>query len=488
MNLYSNDATYNISLMNLLKVFYPLEDINITDYEQSTFRVTVGDHEAKVAYFSEGREDHRAFDPSIHGDLKGLDEEAYNKALKTHLRGMLFDLCTELTGVKAHWGILTGIRPTKLALKLYRAKGNYSEAKEELMSLYRVSEDKADLLIDVIKTEEPYLRVDPARHSVYIGIPFCPSKCSYCTFTSFQADCWPEAFKQYVDVLIRELEAGKHWLENCYSIYLGGGTPTSLTEGDFAKLLKTIRALIGHRQIEFTVEAGRPDSITREKLLTMKKYGVNRISINPQTMQNGTLERIGRKHDAKAIVDCYNEAREVGFGHINMDLILGLPGEDEKDVGATLAQVIDLHPQSITVHTLAFKRGSKLSESRVEYAQGAAIDRALRLVQETMTREGYHPYYLYRQKNMVGNYENVGYCQPGYESVYNIIIMEECTSIIAFGAGAISKRVDDNGIKRLDQPKDVQTYINNLIKIIEKKEKFFNFPTQKAPKLDLKKR
>ncbi len=194
--------------------------------------------------------------------------------------------------------------------------------------------------------------------------------------------------------------------------------------------------------------------------------------------QNATLKKIGRKHDAETVVECFNEARALGFEHINMDLILGLPGEDIEDVRDTLKKVVALNPQSITVHTLAYKRGSKLSGQRSEEDQGNGIGQALMLVQHRMAEEGYRPYYLYRQKNMIGNYENVGYCRPSYESVYNIMIMEEVTSIIAFGAGAISKKVDGGIIKRLEQPKDVKTYLDKIEKILEKKKNFFNFPTQ----------
>lgn len=477
MNIYSNNDRYNSSVLSFLKVFYPLETMQMAEYEQSTFRITFGDQEVKVAYFNEGDIFHKVIYPQAEETLRALKEGAYVKELKTLIKGILYDLCTEITGKKVHWGILTGIRPTKLALKLYKTSGDYNQTKNQLMSRYRVSEEKASLMIEVIKTEAPYLKVDPSQYSVYIGVPFCPSKCSYCTFTSFQADKWPEAYNHYTEALIMELEAGKKWLKQCHSIYLGGGTPTSLSESDFEHLIKTIRHFIGQRPIEFTVEAGRPDSITTNKLLTMKKYGVNRISINPQTMKNCTLEKIGRKHDAQGIVDCYNEAERLGFDHINMDLILGLPGENVADVRDTLDQVLALKPRSITVHTLAFKRGSKLSMERSEDNQEDIMDEALQVVEQTMFKEGYGPYYLYRQKNMIGNYENVGYCQPGYESIYNMMIMEEVTSIIAFGAGSISKRVSGHEIKRLEQPKDVQTYLEKLIKIIEKKEEFFNIPT-----------
>lgn len=476
MKIYFNEPSYENEITALFKAFYPFECFEKGELGQSDFVCTVSDTVVLVAHFVDGeRVAERSLTRSQIHELSLLAGKAYTIQCKTLLRGLVYDLIAELTGKKLPWGILTGIRPTKLAFKLYKETGSYDETAVKLMQGYRISSDKASLLIKVIINEAPYMAAEEGEHSIYIGIPFCPTKCSYCTFPSYQADRWQNEFSNYTDALLKELEAGSKYFKDCTSVYIGGGTPTALTESDFGRLLDAVRAYLGNREVEFTVEAGRPDSISENKLASMKTNGVNRLSINPQTMQDDTLERIGRKHDAKAIPDCFSKAREMGFAHINMDLILGLPGEDSGDVEDTLNKVMALSPESITVHTLAFKRGSMLTEDRTELLLAADKDihESLAIVQRMMAESGYRPYYLYRQKQMVGQYENVGYCKPGHESIYNIRIMEEVEDIVAFGAGAISKRVRGRKISRLDQPKDIRTYLSKLDEITDRKREFF---------------
>ncbi len=478
MNIYLNNPIYEIEMLTLLNAFYPFEENRIGEVEQSDYVISILENECQLAHFHNNEiliKNVVDMPTELITGLKVSDKEAV-KGLKRFLKRIFYDLLSEVTGIVLPWGTLTGIRPTKLAFKLYKKfDGDISQVTKALTTSYRVSEVKAQLLVQVMKTEQPYLGTEPNEHSIYIGVPFCPTKCSYCTFTSYQSDKWKDAYEVYADALCEELTAGGEYFHNCSSVYVGGGTPTSLTEEDFDKVLATVRELSGDRIVEFTVEAGRPDSISTKKLESMKRYGVTRISINPQTMQDETLSRIGRMHKAKDITDIFFESRSMGFDHINMDLIIGLPGESTEDIANTLKQVIKLSPESITVHTLAYKRGSRLSESSKVHLEAGdgLIKESLLMVQQEMLMAGYHPYYLYRQKQMVGQYENVGYCKPGHESVYNIRIMEEVENNIGFGAGAISKKVTGDKIKRLDQPKDVRTYLSKVDQIIEKKRLFF---------------
>ncbi len=343
---------------------------------------------------------------------------------------------------------MLGIRPTKLAFKLLESTGDVSMVEKVLIEDYYVAKEKVNLLLEVIKVEDKYVHVNHNLHSVYIGIPFCPTRCSYCSFTSYPKEKHEDLYNKYTDRLIYEMTSCKKAFVNIRSVYIGGGgTPTSLGEKDFRKLLKVLRDLMGGPvDVEFTVEAGRPDSITYDKLLAMKDYGVNRISINPpQTAHNKTLAAIGREHSYEDVVEAYKMARRLGFKHINMDLILGgLPGETPPlDTNETIKKVINLGPESITVHTMALKRGSKLSDDKKTYLSEMNSNITSMLeggAQSQLNHNGYHAYYLYRQKNMVGNFENVGYCVDGKESIYNIHTMEEKESIVAFGAGSISKK------------------------------------------------
>ena len=483
MNIYVSDPIHSKGLITLLKAFYPFESFELADYEQSTFVFVIKTDQISVAYFNEKKLTlNKSLSKIELTAIGALEGKAKNHLINVKLRAYTYDLLSDLTGICLPWGILVGIRPTKLGLMYYKRLGDYKRVEAKLCETYRVSPEKAALLTEVLRREEPFLSHNPEDHSVYIGVPFCPSKCSYCTFPSYRADKWPEAYASYTEALIQEMEAGKEWFRTCTSVYIGGGTPTSLLEADFDQLIEKVRALIGERDIEWTVEAGRPDSITQLKLESMLKYGVTRISINPQTMQNHTLEIIGRHHDSESIVDCFQMARDMGFEHINMDLILGLPGEGIEDVKSTFDQILDLGPESITVHTLAFKRGSQLSEEMEKYLIKGIDDlqTSIDFVQKTMSEHLYSPYYLYRQKQMVGQLENVGYCKMGCEGAYNIRSMEEVESIVAFGAGGISKRVNGHKIKRLEQPKDVKTYLEKLTTIIRNKEEFFDVIIEKG--------
>lgn len=472
-----NDKLYEVETIAYLKVFYPLEEIVVGVDEQPLFKIDVSVSTIKVAYFDGNKKPcQRVLSEEKAEIFLGLEGKAKTSKGKLYLKQMIYELCSDLTGNIPPWGVLIGIRPTKLAFKLLRELKDTSLVEGQLMDTYKVSKQKTQLLMTVVGNEMPYLNYEAPLHSIYIGIPFCPSRCTYCSFTSYSKDRFKEAFESYTALLIKELQSFKAQFKNVRSIYIGGGTPTSLEEHDFDTLLKEVRGLLGNQDIEFTVEAGRVDSITVTKLESMKRYGVNRISINPQTCHDKTLARIGRSHTFAEVEDAYRTARSMGFDHINMDVILGLPEETIEDVKKTLKVITTMKPESITVHTLALKRGTILTQERKKYLDEMSqeISGMLAATSEILSENSYHGYYLYRQKNMVGNFENVGYCLDGRESIYNIHTMEEVESIYAFGAGAISKRVRGKKIKRMDQPKDVNVYREHLDDLIDKKHVFFD--------------
>ena len=341
---------------------------------------------------------------------------------------------------------------------------------------YLVMPHKAALALKVAKAERKILDNRPEEISLYIGIPFCPTRCLYCSFTAYPLHQYKNRVDEYLDAMFRELD----WLA-AYSrsfvmknIYIGGGTPTSLNEAQLERLLQKVEELFHpDESMEYTVEAGRPDTITREKLRLLKEYGVNRISINPQTMNDKTLRAVGRKHTVEDIRRVFREAREEGHQNINMDLILGLPGEDAADVRNTMEEIMKLAPDNVTMHTLAVKRASRLREELAQHdmTTAEALEEMLDISAEYAERMGMEPYYMYRQKNMVGNFENVGYCHPGKEGIYNVQIMEEKQTILAAGAGASTKTVDPetDRIERVFNVKSIEDYIGRIEEMIERK-------------------
>ncbi|MGL5675929.1 MAG: coproporphyrinogen dehydrogenase HemZ [Cellulosilyticaceae bacterium] len=403
------------------------------------------------------------------------------KEIKLILKKLLYTVLHQHIGKAMPWGILTGIRPTKIVHD-YRHQGMTEAAICELLrDTYKIAPDKIKLMCDVATEEEKILEANaPDEVSIYVGIPFCPTRCVYCSFTAYSIEAKKHQVEDYLDALCKEIsfiaEAKKD--VPIRSLYIGGGTPTSLNESQLERLLSHIEASFDLSKIsEYTIEAGRPDTITREKLEIMKRMNVGRISINPQTMNQKTLDTIGRRHSVESIIEVFKMARELGHTNINMDMILGLPGETVEDVAHTLRELQKLNPENITVHTMAIKKASKLKESQAEYqlAEVEKIEQMLELCKDATEEMGLKPYYMYRQKNMLGNFENVGYAKPGYECVYNIEIMEEKESIIAAGAGAITKMVYQNGerIDRVPNVKSLDDYIGRIDEMIERKRQGF---------------
>jgi oxygen-independent coproporphyrinogen-3 oxidase len=389
----------------------------------------------------------------------------------------LYDFFSRETGKTLEWGILTGVRPVKLLAEMLQTS-SMEAATAVLRNEYRVSEDKVALLLEVYRTQ---LTVNfdcaPPATGIYVGIPFCPSRCLYCSFpsnviSSGRAERYLKALYQEIDA-VADLLKSRSWYGE--SIYIGGGTPTSLDTPAFRDLVQRVSGRFGSEQTrEFTVECGRPDTIDRDKLKAIAECGAKRISINPQTMSDVTLERIGRSHSAQQIREAFALAKDCGIPLINADLIAGLPGEEPEDFSRTLEQVLLLKPENITVHTLAVKRASRLIEEDQDYAyrQGSVTGEMLKTARAALRSAGYRPYYLYRQKHMAGNLENVGYALPGTESLYNIRIMAEDQSIIAMGAGAISKICypEENRLERIANVTNYEIYIDRIDEMISRKE------------------
>ena len=405
------------------------------------------------------------------------ETEKPEKNQKNSMKRYLFQKLSELTGKNPDWGILTGVRPVKLAGELLLREGSFDKVREILGKDYFLSEDKIQLLLDIVACQKRIIDVSPKEAvGLYIGIPFCPTRCVYCSFPSNQGK--QENIEAYLNSLHKEISftaenmKRKGWYPE--TVYIGGGTPTTLSPEQLDRLLSHVTSAFDlSRTREFTVEAGRPDTITADKLAVIKKHNVDRISINPQSMNEQTLELIGRAHRPEDIREAFRLAREVGIPEINTDVIAGLPEETEADFVNTLEQILDLAPENITVHTLALKRASKLKEidSEFNYKQGERVRAMLGRAKEMLDRCGYHPYYLYRQKQMTGNFENVGYAKGNTEGIYNIRIMEEAQTIIALGAGGISKvwYPEENRLERIPNVTNYEIYIERLDEMLQRK-------------------
>jgi oxygen-independent coproporphyrinogen-3 oxidase len=475
IHVYTNRENYQYDLHALLKSFYPEHDVRV--------------------YAAEAQEEHQDDEKQVIIQLFNdsmnviLDIDVRKEYVHTYKNdtdvikkecklSIYQDLC-DYTGKTLPWGNLTGIRPTKLAMGMLAEGKEDAEIVAWLKAAHAVSDEKAQLSLDIARREKAILdRLHyEDGYSLYIGIPFCPTTCLYCSFTSYPIAVWRKRVDEYLQALFQEIDFVAETYKNKIldTVYIGGGTPTTLEAAGLDRLLQYVRDKFDFRQVtEFTVEAGRADSITREKLDVLKKHSVTRISVNPQTMKDETLKYIGRQHTVAQVKDAFWLAREAGFDNINMDIILGLPGELESDVQNTIHEICKLNPDSLTVHSLAVKRASKLSQWIEEngIATLRNTDSTMDIAQKGAYALEMKPYYLYRQKNMSGNFENVGYAREGKYGIYNILIMEEKQTIVACGAGSISKRVYPDGrIERCENVKDVASFIERIDEMIERKRK-----------------
>ena len=414
-----------------------------------------------------------------------LDEapERVYHTLQHALKMAFYQAGTAVLGQEPPWGALTGVRPVKLPTRCMLAGGTPEQAQAELEGEYRVSPLRAKLAVDCAQASLAVDReVREDQVSLYIGIPFCPTRCAYCSFVSADVGRTLKLVEPYLEAVLEEVEyTGRVLRESglsIHSLYVGGGTPTTLSAGQLERLFSSARAHLPLETcVEYTVEAGRPDTITREKLEVLRDQGVERISINPQTLEDEVLAAIGRKHSAQDILDAYALAREVGFDSINMDLIAGLPRDSFEGFRRSLEGVLALRPENVTVHTLALKKGSRLMEEGGALPSGEETARMLDFSRDTLREAGFLPYYLYRQKYMSGSLENVGWCLPGKESVYNIIMMEELQTVVSIGGGGVTKLVDrKNGrIVRLPNPKYPHDYLTSRDKILAQKDEIAAF-------------
>ena len=490
IGLLIQDNVFEQDIRELLMSFYPGETYAHEIREEADFYVEsrLGKGQVRLLIWDKEREDEQenaGICPPAPGFSLSMDRSrpadlGDHLEAKNVIKQLLYRMLCERTGRTLPWGSLTGIRPTKIALTRLEEGWEEERIRSYMKETYMASDEKVDLCIEIAAREKELLApVDYERgYSLYVGIPFCPTTCLYCSFTSYPISKWKGRTGLYLDALFRELEytAGKMEGRPLNTIYFGGGTPTSLEASDLERLLEKVEQLFDTSQaLEFTVEAGRPDSITRDKLKVLRDHGISRISINPQTMNQKTLDLIGRRHTVEQVKDTFLLAREMGFDNINMDLIMGLPQEGIREVEHTLDEVRRLSPDSLTVHSLAIKRAARLNMFKADYSS-LTIQNTPEMIEMSMAcaREmGMEPYYLYRQKNMAGNFENVGYARPGKACLYNILIMEEMQTIAACGAGTTTKVVfpRENRRERCENVKEVEQYVQRVEEMIGRKER-----------------
>ena len=401
--------------------------------------------------------------------------EAHPEKLEHEMCRTLFHMLCDITGIRPPWGIMTGIRPVKKVTELIDKGMNKEEIRKELIDRFELQNDKFELAYKTAENQLPILeKIDHSAASLYVSIPFCPTRCSYCSFVSHSMDSAKKLMPEYISSLCKELEIiGKIVKETdtkIDTIYFGGGTPTSISASELQAVMETVEKNFDLGSIrEYSVEAGRPDTITEDKLRVIKELGASRISVNPQTLNDDVLRVIGRQHSGEDAIRAFELARRLGFDNINTDLIAGLPTESAESFKNTLDRICEISPESITVHTLTLKRSADLFASSIDHTKNPATEMVDYSI-EKLIGCGYLPYYMYRQKNTIDNLENVGYAKKGFESWYNIFIMDETQTILGAGCAASTKLVYPNGlINRIHNFKFPYEYINRFDELIEKK-------------------
>ncbi len=477
MKIYIKGHNFIYEIEKLCRIFLPFNKIEFVKQGEWDAAVTCEKGEKYVLYaalkldgsFAEYKE-----------ETQPLDDKECERALAV----LLYRCFQEITGYSSRWGILTGVRPAKLFSHMSQDIG-MAATEEYFRKKLLVSKEKIDLCRKAIAGEGEITDLSqPQSFSLYIGIPFCPSRCSYCSFVSHSVERAKKLIPEYVELLCREIEETGKIARTCglklETVYIGGGTPTTLSGDQLTKLMDTVKKSFNLEAVrEYTVEAGRPDTITAERLDAIKQGGATRISINPQTMNDEVLKNIGRHHTAEQTVNAFSLAREAGFQNINMDLIAGLPTDSYESFKSTVSEIIKLDPESVTIHTLCMKRSANLNKSG-EYPQLKMGDEASKMLDygKTMLEaKGHNPYYMYRQSKMVGNLENVGYAKAGYEGLYNVYIMDETHTILACGASAVTKlrKYGENYIERIYNFKYPYEYISRFDEQLKRKERILSF-------------
>lgn len=480
VQLIISGENFEQDIRPLIKAFYPEEllDVytddnwNLTEQADITITIKLLPDKFFIQFMD---------DPII--EVNKEVDLSNRKEYRNNLARTLYDILKKKTAGELPWGTLTGVRPVKLIYEKVIEGQPDIDIIRYMKEQYYCSDNKSKKGIIIAKREIEILKsIDYINgYSLYIGIPFCPTTCAYCSFTSYPVEKYKEYVELYLKALHKEILHTSNIIpdKKLNTIYIGGGTPTTLNEVQLDMLLACIADYFPVNKVqEFCVEAGRPDSISKKKLQILKEYGVNRISINPQSMRQKTLDIIGRNHTASQIEEVFYMARDTGHDNINMDIIIGLSGETPQDVHYTLDKISNMQPDGLTVHTLAIKRAARLNTHKELYAmqKAAGVEEMYRITEEFTAANDYLPYYLYRQKNITGNLENTGYSKHGKEGIYNILIMEEKQSILALGAGASSKYVseDANHIERIENVKSLKDYIERIDEMIKRKYDFFN--------------
>ncbi len=458
-----------------MRLFYKLffgEDEDVCVYLNFEYENNVINVYTQIIY--EGEIYFDDFYYSFNSDNK--KKQFIKKIFTTSCTKSFCHTASKIKNVNLPWGVMSGIRPAKLVRELFDEGHSDNEVTDILKDIYEVADEKINLAKTVAKNEEKLLNeIGENSVSIYIGIPFCPTRCLYCSFVSTDIRVSGKYIDGFVEKLLLEIDKTAEIIEKMgayvENIYIGGGTPTTLEPYHLKKIFERLYNNFDFDRVkEFTLEAGRPDTITREKLIEAKNGGVNRISINPQTMNEITLEKVGRFHTPDMVKECFKMAREIGFKNINMDLIAGLPDETVEMFKYSLDEVIKLNPENITVHSMCVKRAASLRLTDTMLAQAKDMNEMLSYTQKRMEETERKPYYMYRQKNISGNLENVGYAKEGYMSTYNINIMEEKQTIIALGGGGSTKIVMNDRIERIFNFKDPLEYIKRFDEILEKKD------------------
>ncbi len=476
MNLYIDGHTFHYEMENLLRAFFVYDKITVLK-EYDTFI---------EPYVLTSYTDDITVSVSLFDFKKSLSAKKTGDCAKDELlmAQLMYEILCEYFSTTLPWGILTGVRPIKLLRRLIDSDGEQN-ANEYFKNELKVSDEKLNLAMITQKAEREILSLSKKdSFSLYISIPFCPSRCNYCSFVSQSIEKAKHLIDDYVDLLCKELvytsQIAKDLSLRLETVYMGGGTPTTLSAEQMDRVLSVINDNFDMSHCrEFTVEAGRPDTITREKLLAIRKNNVTRISINPQTLNDEVLSIIGRRHSAQDTIDAFYLARECGFDNINMDLIAGLSGDNYQSFVTTLDKIRELNPESITIHTLSLKRSSTLNTEKIAIDIGIKNEttKMLEYSQNILISDGFVPYYLYRQSRMAGNLENVGWSKKGFESLYNVYVMDETHTILACGAGAVTKLKDysSDKLERIFNFKFPYEYNTRFDELIDRKSGIAQF-------------
>ncbi|MDD7268103.1 MAG: coproporphyrinogen dehydrogenase HemZ [Lachnospiraceae bacterium] len=487
IRLLYRERRFDYDIYSLTKAFFPTTEIKQSELPQGESEVGQTDSCLYISYHPtgvtlrvklRGEEATAAVSREQEFSQSADWEEATDRSEQKNVtKRVLYRLWQQVTGRKLLWGTLSGIRPVKLFVAMLEEGLSESEIRQRAKETYLLSEERLDKALQIARTEVRLLsKLDFKRgYSLYVGLPFCPTICLYCSFGSALYSKWADQLDDYLLALEAEMKYISSQMRDrvLQTVYIGGGTPTVLSEIRLERLMGMLKTHFDLSQVlEMTVEAGRPDSITKEKLAVLYRNGVDRISINPQTMHDKTLRLIGRHHTAAQIEAAMGMAREVGFSNINMDLIAGLPSEGMSELSQTLDWVSEMKPESLTIHALAIKRASALAGNTDKYRFCLTEeDDVMGLADKRAAEMQLAPYYLYRQKNITGNLENIGYARAGCESLYNMLIMEEKQCIMAVGAGAVTKLVKGDVVERIENVKDVKEYLERIEEMIERKRR-----------------